>query len=554
MCTYTKDQQKVMFDDCFFPMLDMIKAHLIPRSTYQSINGTDYNGSYLHQKEYDIQNSTACSSKVKKQIKSKKKRKSNTLDSTTDEYVALLRTNYRLTPDEYKGPFLNIMSKRIYRSMFIHQNCEMLKSSDNMATIICTPSMKICFETIVSLMKSNFSVFPLSRTVSGFVNTKVLIDRFVTTLQHDCEEDIDITDLAAVIEGTTNKSISFEKLVVDKLMPSNENALILVGKFLHTFCLQKEYFEQWFAYINLTSRQPKTEDSSFELFRLLNMVSFNLSRFFMGAFQYMLLQRILTVGKKEKRSFTDRILLMGKLTLDYLLPKLILDYVQDFDNSDDNLVIKEGVVEMGKSLMKGKIGAYKFLHLLLFVIPPKMLPNENFTNLSSLLKPLLQYEYEFDDESSEESDKSGDHPKNTENFKQITKGMRYKFWWLFEICTMSGVDAEDIDELKESIDSFKTPAKFNNILLDFVQYVLEGTSKVEEGRYKIRVNLYRKLKSAPSDKTSTIPPPPKKKPTKMKPPKKKAIKMKSPKTKPSKPNLPVDDEGKDLLTCNDIKL
>ena len=48
-------------------MLDMIKTHLIPRSEYPDDDDSKYNGRYLSQSEYDIQNSTECSSTLKKE-------------------------------------------------------------------------------------------------------------------------------------------------------------------------------------------------------------------------------------------------------------------------------------------------------------------------------------------------------------------------------------------------------------------------------------------------------------------------------------------------------
>ena len=106
-------------------------------------------------------------------------------------YGVLLRTKYRLTREDFKGIFFKIMEKRVYRSIFIHQNCNILKFSENLATIISVPSMKITSKTITSLIDSNFSVFPISRIVTGFMNTEEIVERFVSALQNDCEYDFD---------------------------------------------------------------------------------------------------------------------------------------------------------------------------------------------------------------------------------------------------------------------------------------------------------------------------------------------------------------------------
>ena len=99
------------------------------------------------------------------------------------------------------------------------------------------------------------------------------------------------------------------------------------------------------------------------------------------------------------------------------------------------------VIVTGKRVMRGNTGAYKFLHLLLHVIPSVILPSVTKTNLSELFKPLLQYQYKFQNGRSNESTSSVDEPENLERVKNVQKETRYKFWWLFEICTMSRVDA-----------------------------------------------------------------------------------------------------------------
>ena len=36
-----------------------------------------------------------------------------------------------------------------------------------------------------------------------------------------------------------------------------------------------------------------------------------------------------------------------------------------------------------------------------------------------------------------------------------------KFWWLFELCTMSGVDKDGIKDLKKNIKKLESPESVN---------------------------------------------------------------------------------------------
>jgi len=45
-------------------------------------------------------------------------------------------------------------------------------------------------------------------------------------------------------------------------------------------------------------------------------------------------------GIKDQRSLTDKVLVMGTLVLDYLLPKMIFEYVERFNEPTDNGYLK----------------------------------------------------------------------------------------------------------------------------------------------------------------------------------------------------------------------
>ena len=114
MCTYSNEQQQVIFDDSFVPFLEMIRTHsisrkeftdLIPKNDYPDHDNSEYEGRCIHFCEYDIQNSTVFDSEVKYMGKLKKKKKSK-VTKKTNFHGVLLRTNYRLSPAHYKGLFL----------------------------------------------------------------------------------------------------------------------------------------------------------------------------------------------------------------------------------------------------------------------------------------------------------------------------------------------------------------------------------------------------------------------------------------------------------------
>ena len=365
----------------------------------------------------------------------------------------LLQTNFRMTKFQYINHFLVILKNRAVRDSLIHHFIQNMTEFGSAANNNVFPSSNLIpYATLEKMIKMKIGIRPaLHRPITGFkIYDDDLRDLLVNDLlAHEAYAEEAKGLIGDVLSQKTTFDSDFGLFCKCTDNPSLKH--LPFGQFLHHFCLSRKYLERYLEFFN--SLYQRVEVRINELYSMLNKCITMLKNLMSKVFDVIWLQIINKKSETDARQ-KENPLAIAKITISYLLPILIIDYLENFTGyyKDLEMVVNSFSVSLGD--FKSKIddnGLYPFLSLLINACDVGVLKDSyTYGNIVEVFIPVTSVD--------------------------STHALKDSFYYLFRICTLTSIDQSDMKQLSKTICDARIMPNLQHFLCNFVEHVLKCTS------------------------------------------------------------------------------
>ena len=365
----------------------------------------------------------------------------------------LLKTNFRMTKAQYINNFLVILKNRAVRDSLIHHFIQNMTEFGSCANNNVFPSSNLIpCATLNMMIKMEIGIRPaIHRTITAF---KIKEDELreslgIDLLAHDAyanEAKFLIGDVLTLKTTFDSDFSSFVKCTDDPLRKH-----LPFGQFLHHFCLSRKYLERYLEFFN--SLYQRVEVKINDLYSMLNKCITMLKNLMSKVFDVIWLQILNKKSEADGRQ-KENPLAVAKITIAYLLPILIIDYLENFTGYYKDLEMVVNSFSVSLNDFKGKFdvhGLYPFLSLLINACEVGVLKDgSTYSNIVDVFIPVTNVD--------------------------STHALKDSFYYLFRICTLTSIDQSDMKQLSKTICDATIMPNLQHFLCNFVEHVLKCTS------------------------------------------------------------------------------